>query len=107
MTIRPPHNPNPRIVKEEEEEQEVVLIEEGYIPTEGEVMVAKIAGERRVATLRRDTPNKTQIGGNMKGMTGNQDPLGLVGVPDPQATPGGIENGNQDITPDGRIPETE
>ena len=40
-------------------------------------------------------------------MTGNPHPLGLVGVPDPQATSGGTEKENQGITPEGRTPETE
>ena len=40
-------------------------------------------------------------------MTGNPHPLGLVGVPDPQATSGGTEKENRGITPEGRTPETE
>ena len=97
-------------MKEGEEELEVVPLEEEDLLPEGGVMrikEARIAGGKITTIQRTNTLNMTQTGGNIEAMNGNQDPLGLAGVPDPQATSGGIENRDQDITPEGRIPETE
>ena len=88
----------------------MVLLEEEDLLPEGRVMrteEARIAG-RRITTIQgTSTLSMTQTGDNIGAMNGNKEPLGLAGVQDQQATPGGIENRNQDTTPEGRIPEAE
>ena len=71
---------------------------------------AKTAGERimeeeRATIQKTSTQSMIQTEDSTGAMNGNLESLGLAEVPDQQATLGRIESGDQDTTPEGRIPE--